>query len=210
MLWDQDGTLIDSEPYWIEAEFALVREHGGSWSHEQALALVGNSLPQSAAVLRAAGVQLSEAEVLDFLIDRVINATKTKMPWRPGAHKLLAALKSEGIPTALVTASYRRLADVVAEQTDGLIDVVVSGDEVVHGKPDPEPYQRAAALLGFAPQDCVAIEDSPGGLRSALAAGCKTLGVPCMVPLPNLPGLHTAPSLTEVTVDTLRGLFIAG
>lgn len=129
--------MIDSEPYWIAAEFALVDEHGGHWSHEQALELVGNSLPVSASIIKATGVRLSEPEILDYLIDRVIASIRDRMPWRPGAHELLLELKAQGVPTALVTASYRRLAEVVAEQAGGLIDVVVAGDDVMRGSPTP-------------------------------------------------------------------------
>lgn len=208
VLWDQDGTLIDSEPYWIDAEFALVAEHGGHWSHEQALTLVGNSLPVSAQIIKATGVRLSETEILDYLIDRVIAAIQQKFPWRPGARELLTELNAADIPTALVTASYRRLAQAVADATGGLIDVVVAGDEVRHGKPDPEPYLRAAQLLGVDPADCVAIEDSPGGITSALASGACTLAVPCMVPIPPRPGLRVRDSLTEVDLAALRGWFV--
>lgn len=207
VLWDQDGTLIDSEPYWIAAEFALVDQHGGTWSHEQALGLIGNSLPASAAVLKAAGVALSESEILEFLIDYVIAAIRREMPWRPGARELLEQVRAAGIPTALVTASYRRLAEVVAEQTGGLLNVVVAGDDVARGKPDPECYQRAAELLGAAPSDCVAIEDSPSGLSAALAAGCVTVGVPCMVPIEPRPRLRVVDSLTDLNLAEIRSWF---
>jgi len=207
VLWDQDGTLIDSEPYWIASEFALVEQHGGQWSHEQALGLVGNSLPKSAAALHDAGVQLSEQEILEFLLNYVIAAIRKQMPWRPGAHELLLELRAAGIPTALVTASYGSLAQVVAEQTGGLIDVVVAGDDVARGKPDPECYLRAASLLGAQPADCVAIEDSPNGLTAALAAGCVTVGVPCMVPIPPRPGLRIVDSLTDLHLSDLRSWF---
>jgi len=207
VLCDQDGTLIDSEPYWIAAEFALVDQHGGSWSHEQALGLIGNSLPASAAVLKAAGVGLSEPEILDFLIDHVIAAIRRQMPWRPGARELLTEVHAAGTPTALVTASYRRLAEVVAEQAGGLLDVVVAGDDVTRGKPDPECYRRGAELLGAAPSECVAFEDSPNGLSAALAAGCVTVGVPCMVPIEPRPGLRVVDSLADVDLATLRSWF---
>jgi beta-phosphoglucomutase-like phosphatase (HAD superfamily) len=242
VLWDQDGTLIDTEPYWIAAEFELVAEHGGSWSHEQALQLVGNSLPESARIIKAAGVRLPMPDILEYLIDRVIASIRQSMPWRPGVHELLLELKAAGIPTALVTASYRRLAAEVAAQSGGLIDVVVAGDDLVpdnvgqgagitaseagakraikgkpdsahlraiRGKPDAEPYLRAAELLGVSITDCIAIEDSPNGISSAMASGAKTIGVPCMVPIPDREGLEVVDSVADLDVASIWGPFSA-
>jgi HAD superfamily hydrolase (TIGR01509 family) len=125
------------------------------------------------------------------------------VPWRPGARELLEALRAEGVPSALVTMSWRSLADaVVAALPDGAFAVVVTGDEVAHGKPHPEPYRAAARLLGVEPEDCVAIEDSNTGAKSAVAAGCTVLCVPHHVPI--LEGER------RVFVDSLRGLDTAG
>ncbi|ROS74371.1 HAD family phosphatase [Cellulomonas sp. PhB143] len=205
VLWDMDGTLVDSEPYWMEAEAELVARHGGTWTHEDALGLVGNPLEVSAAVLLEAGVRLEVPQILTFLVTTVARRISEHVPWRPGALELLVAVREAGIPCALVTMSYRELAvPLVAAAPAGAFDQLVCGDDVRRGKPDPEPYLRAAQLLGVDARDCVAVEDSPPGIASALAAGATTLGVEAVVPVRPAPGLNRVATLAGVDVELLR------
>lgn len=185
VLWDMDGTLVDTEPYWIEVEYALVEEHGGTWSLEHALNLVGNDLLVSAAYIREhGGVDLEPDVIVERLLDGVIARIEQEVPWRPGAVELLADLGAAGVPCALVTMSYERfVAPVLAALPEGSFAAVVTGDGVTSGKPHPEPYLTAAALLGVEPSSCVAIEDSNTGAKSAEAAGCAVLVVPNHVPV---------------------------
>ncbi len=208
VLWDMDGTLVDTEPYWIAAEQALVAEHGGRWSTEDAHGLVGNDLPTSARVLRErGGVDLTPEEIVDRLLDEVVARTRELMPWRPGARELLGQLHDAGMPTALVTMSYRRLAEPVLDAlAPRTFTVSVTGDEVDNGKPHPEPYLAAAAALQVDPAECLAIEDSPTGVASALAAGCMVLGVPHVVALVEGPRLALRPSLSGLGLADLRSL----
>ena len=203
-----DGTLVDTEPHWIAAETELMAAHGASWTHEQALALVGNALPTSGAILAAhlaaeTGVRIDPAEIVDRLLASVIAKTTSQVVWRPGALDLLRALAGAGVPCALVTMSYRALAEAVAGRLPGLLSVVVAGDEVEHGKPAPDPYLTAARRLGVAAADCVAIEDSPTGVASAEAAGCRTIACPHMVPIPAAPGRSRVASLASLTLDVI-------
>lgn len=185
VLWDMDGTLVDTEPYWIDTEFELARRHGGRWSMEHALNLVGNSLIESGRYIREhMGVALEPAEIVEELLDGVVARVVQDVPWRPGARELLASLGEAGIPCALVTMSYRRFVDpVLAVLPPGSFGAVVTGDTVARGKPHPEPYEKAAAQLGLPPAACLAIEDSNTGARSAEAAGCTVLVVPNHVPV---------------------------
>ena len=161
VLWDMDGTLVDTEPYWIEAEFQIVESFGGQWSDEHAHHLVGSDLIDAAEYIIAnSPVTLTPVELVERLLDHVVASIRREIPWRPGARELLSALNSAGIPCALVTMSWRRFADAVIEALPpGSFVEVVCGDDVTHGKPHPEPYLTAAQRLGVRPEDCVAIED---------------------------------------------------
>jgi HAD superfamily hydrolase (TIGR01509 family) len=204
VLWDMDGTLIDTEPYWMAAETELVEAHGGSWGHEQGLAMVGQPLLVSAQILRDHGVPLPPEEIVDFLIRRVIEEVERDVPWQPGARELLTALADAGVPCALVTMSYRSLADTfVAAAPAGVFRAVVTGDVVTHGKPHPEAYLTAADQLGVDPARCVAVEDSPAGIGSAMAAGARTIGVEAVLPVDPRPGLSRVSSLADLDLDDL-------
>src|SRR6056297_860989 len=208
VLWDMDGTLVDTEPYWIACEFDLVEEFGGTWSDGDAHSIVGFDLLDAAVEIRTrGGVPLEPHQIVERLLDGVIAKVADELPWRPGAAELLAGCRVAEIPCALVTMSWRRLADsVLAAAPAGSFAASVTGDEVRSGKPDPEPYLAAAAALGVEPRECVAIEDSPTGVASAMAAGCATLGVPHVVSVPPADGLVVADSLAAFDVAALRRL----
>jgi HAD superfamily hydrolase (TIGR01509 family) len=180
-----DGTIIDTEPYWMEAETELIAAYGGTWTHDDALQLVGQGLWHSARVLQSRGVNLTEDQIIDHLTETVLDRIRAGgLPWRPGARELLLELHSAGVRAALVTMSIRKLAHIVAGSIGfDAFEHVVAGDDVAHSKPHPAAYLRAAELLGVDPTDCVAIEDSPPGVASASAAGAATIGVPLNVPL---------------------------
>jgi HAD superfamily hydrolase (TIGR01509 family) len=207
-----DGTLVDTEPYWIDNEHRLVAEHGGSWTDADAHSIVGFDLLDAAAELqRRGGVPLPAERIVERLLDGVVDRVADALPWRPGARELLVECADAGVPCALVTMSWRRLADaVVAAAPAGAFATSVAGDEVGSGKPDPEPYLLAARRLGVDPGDCVAIEDSPTGVAAALAAGCATLGVPHVVPLLPAAGLTLVHSLVDVRLADLADLVPTG
>ncbi len=186
-----DGTLIDSEPYWIAAETDLVARHGGTWTAEQAHQCIGKALPVSAALVRDAGVDMPVDEIVDVLTAAVTDRIITSgVPFRPGARELLWELREAGIRTALVTMSMRRMARTVVERIDfPAFDLVIGGDDVDEPKPAPEPYLKAAASLGIDISDAVAIEDSGTGVASAVASGAVTIGAQNLVDLSGL-GAH--------------------
>ncbi|MEV7630905.1 HAD family phosphatase [Microbacterium sp. NPDC089318] len=188
VLWDMDGTLVNTEPYWMSVETELVESYGGTWTHDDAMQLIGSNLLDSARVLQQAGVDLEPADIVDLMTDRVAERLRTQgVPFRPGARELLADLRAQGIRTALVTMSLRRMALDVVDQIDfHAFDLVVAGDEVARPKPFPDPYLTAAAQLGIDIVDAVVIEDSAPGLTSGVASGAVTLGVPHLVPLDGL------------------------
>ncbi|MFT4258733.1 HAD family hydrolase [Microbacterium sp.] len=209
VLWDMDGTLVDTEPYWMDAETRLVESFGGSWSHEDALQLVGNGLEDSAKILQDAGVELDAVAIIDRLTDTVQELLRTDgVPFRPGARELLQDLRVAGIRTGLVTMSLRRMALGVVDLLGfEAFDVVVAGDDVDKPKPHPEPYLQAAALLGIDTAEAVVIEDSPTGLGAGIASGAVVLGVPHIVPLDGRGAHELWPTLSGRSAADLVDLF---
>jgi HAD superfamily hydrolase (TIGR01509 family) len=206
-----DGTLVDTEPYWIAEEYKLVAEFGGSWNEEHARHLVGNDLITSAQYIQLhGGVRLEPEQIIQRLLDGVIEQVRVHIPWRPGARELLAELNRLGVPCALVTMSYQSLAKAIVDALPpATFETVVAGDDVTHGKPHPEPYLTAAARLGFAPGRCVAIEDSLTGVASAEAALVPVLAVEHMIPIPPGAGRTVITSLAGWTAADLAGLITA-
>jgi HAD superfamily hydrolase (TIGR01509 family) len=211
VLWDMDGTLVDTEPYWMAAETELVASYGGHWTHDDGLALVGSGLWRSASILQSRGVDMHVDDIVNWLTDRVQQQIDAKgAPWRPGALVLLAEIRDAGIPTALVTMSVRRMAEqIVAQVPFKAFDTIVSGDEVENAKPHPDAYLRAAEKLGVAPEQAIAIEDSLAGLASAVAAGTIAIGVPHIIPLPENDEHTLWPSLAGHSLADLVALATA-
>jgi HAD superfamily hydrolase (TIGR01509 family) len=209
VLWDMDGTLVDTEPYWIAEEHALVERHGGVWTDEHAHQLVGNDLLVSAEyILAHSPIELTPHEVVDALLAGVVSRVADRVPWRPGARELLAALVAQGVPCALVTMSWESLATAVVKNLPGgSFTAVITGDVVSHGKPHPEPYLAAARLLGVDLGACIAIEDSPPGVASAVAAGIPTIAVPHHVEVPETTGAVQISTLAGLTPPDLLKLF---
>lgn len=202
-----DGTLVDTEPYWMAAERELVHSHGGAWSAADGLTLVGLGLENSAAVLQSRGVALTTTQIIDHLTGKVLDQARAKIPWQPGALDLIDSMREAGIPLALVTMSMRPLAEHIVNSREApLFDLIVSGEDVENPKPHPEPYVRAAELLGVDISECVAIEDSIPGLASAVAAGARVVGVPAHIELPPSDSYVLWPSLVGRTVRDIREL----
>lgn len=210
VLWDMDGTLIDSEPLWLDAELSMLQRYGIDLTEEVRNSLVGSGLQAAAAVFQRLGVPMAADEIIAEWTASVIAGLREKGPdWRPGALELLAALRDAGIPSALVTMAVREIADAVLELLpDGVGFVgVVAGDEVAHEKPHPDPYLRGAALLGVDITDCLALEDSPNGLRSAFASGAVAIGVPNLLDLAGAEAHEVWPTMAGVDADRLSERF---
>jgi HAD superfamily hydrolase (TIGR01509 family) len=209
VFWDMDGTLIDSEPYWMRSEGAFARANNSIWTEQDGLSLVGMSLYDSSKIIKEkVGSDLDPEEIVQQLTDGVAAQLKQEIFWRPGAKELLLLLRKKKIKTALVTMSMHRMAKQVVDAIGfDCFDVIVAGDDVRQGKPHPEPYLRAAELLGVKAEDCVAFEDSLTGLRSAEAAGTKAVGIKNIVEIPSQPGRILWPTLEGVKISDLRRLF---
>jgi HAD superfamily hydrolase (TIGR01509 family) len=212
VLWDMDGLLVDTEPLWTVAEEGLARRLGVTFSPELKAAIVGTRLEVAVpAFLRWSGVEPTPRavdEAARWLLQRMVDLFASRVTVLPGVEVLLSQLRDAGVPVALVSSSYRVLVDAVLAQGVGPFAVTVAGDEVVHAKPDPEPYLTAAKRLEVTPRRCVVLEDSPPGVASATAAGCAVVAVPSVagIEIAAAPRRLVVPSLTTVTVETLRDL----
>lgn len=205
VLWDMDGTLIDSEPYWMQAEGELVEAHGGTWTKEDGRHLIGTGLYQSAPFFQAKGVDLPAKQIVETLSARVLEHLRRETPWRPGALDLIDSLNSAGIPSIIVTMSLRPAATLIAEKLG--IRHVISGSDVVNEKPHPEAYLLGAALAAAEAHECVAVEDSLNGLASAVASGARTLAVPSNQHLPVSPDYTLWPTLAGRTANDIIDLY---
>jgi HAD superfamily hydrolase (TIGR01509 family) len=211
VLFDMDGTLVDSEKVWTIALHGLAAWAGGTLSPQARAAMVGGSMKQSMQIFRDDLGQPDRPEEDDvkWLTSRVFDLFREGLVWRPGAAELLRAVKLAGLPTALVTSTGRLLVEAALDTLGREnFDVVVCGDEVSMPKPAPEPYKTAAALLGVPIDQCVAIEDSPTGVASAVASGAAVLAVPAELELPPTDGVHLRTSLVGVDPAYLASLLI--
>jgi HAD superfamily hydrolase (TIGR01509 family) len=215
VLFDMDGTLVETEQYWGEAMDALAARLGGRLSGAARERTVGTSMRFALTVLyEDVGVVRDEEQLradARWVEERTRGLMATGAPWRPGARDLLVEVLESDLPAALVTTTPRRLAAVVLDQLTADLGanpfgITVCGDEVPARKPDPAPYLQAAAELGVDIGRSVVIEDSLAGVTSALAAGAAVLGVPSLQPLAPAPGLALRTTLVGVRLADLAAV----
>ena len=206
VLWDMDGTLVDTEPYWMECEHELVallrrRVDRGRRHVDRRVRPVDAAVVHPRARRRADSSRRRSSSTCRRRASPASAATCRGGPARGGCS---TSLNAPGVPCALVTMSWRDIAnEVVAAPPAAHFQAVITGDMVANGKPHPEPYRRAAAALGVDPVSCVAIEDSPTGARSAEAAGCVVVAVPNHVPIDPAPGRVLRRTLVGLTPELL-------
>lgn len=209
VLWDMDGTLVDSEKVWAEVQLELLPSLGATWTMEDCLSLIGSDLREAVKVWMARipdGV-ITAGELADRMFSEVVEALRREVTFQPGALELLQALRKEEVPCALVSASFRSMIDaVLGHLPPDPFDVIVAGDEVTHGKPHPEPYLTAADKLGVDPAYCVVIEDSLTGTQAGTAAGMYVVAVPQWISIPDAPRRLVVKSLEPLTPESLRAL----
>jgi HAD superfamily hydrolase (TIGR01509 family) len=215
VLFDMDGTLVETESFWGEAMAELAARLGGRMSAEARQATVGTSMRTSMRILHAdLGLVRDEHQLqadADWVMDRTAELMLSGIAWQPGARELLIAVRAAGLATALVTTTPRSIAETVLRSIRedlGIdpFDVSICGDEVPARKPDPAPYRQAMTALGVEPEECVVIEDSQVGIASGLAAGVAVLGVPAMQEVEPAVGLTLRSSLSGVEVPFLAQL----
>jgi HAD superfamily hydrolase (TIGR01509 family) len=203
VLFDMDGLLVDSEPLWTVAEIELAETLGGTWSDALKAAIIGTRLDVAVPrILKWYGVGSTDVEVasaMDFLLSRMVELFHNRLPVMPGALDLVDGVRALGVPTALVSSSYRVLVDAALDSLDrSRFEVTLAGDEVRHGKPSPDPYLSACALLGVEPSRCVIVEDAMSGVESGEAAGGTVVAVPWVAPIAAGPRRPVVESLAAI------------
>jgi HAD superfamily hydrolase (TIGR01509 family) len=208
VLFDMDGLLVDTEPLWFETEADVMARLGAPWTKQDQEQLLGGSMDNTVGYLLARATRpVPPADVARWMTEGMLRrAAEGRVVVRPGARELLNEVAATGIPYALVTGSQRPFTDAVLASTGFRFPVTVTGDDVARTKPDPEPYLLAAKLLDADPEQCVALEDSPNGVASATGAGCLVVAVPTLLAIPPAPRRLVVPSLSGITLATLRAL----
>ncbi|MEO3975354.1 HAD family phosphatase [Streptomyces sp. CAU 1734] len=208
VLLDMDGTLVDTEGFWWEAERDVFAELGHELDDAWRDVVVGGPMTRSAGYLiEVTGADITLPELTVLLNDRFEKRIGLGVPLMPGAGKLLAELTAAAVPTALVSASHRRIIDRVLHSLGpSHFALSIAGDEVARTKPHPDPYLIAARGLGAEPARCAVIEDTATGVASAEAAGCRVVAVPSVAPIAPAEGRVVVGSLEEVDLGFLRKL----
>jgi sugar-phosphatase len=183
---DMDGVLIDTEPVWRAAQSAVFARFGVALSERDLLDSTGQPIEELIPVWRRrasapdpAGTELTDAEIADLIIDRVIAHVTAEGRPMPGVTAAIALFERCGLRLAIASSSPFRLIDAVCDRL-GLTRITVrcSAMDEARGKPAPDVYLTAARRLGVAAANCLALEDSPAGVASARSAGMRCVAVP--------------------------------
>ena len=209
ILFDMDGTLIDSEPLWLKAEIEVMAEVGCHWDEQDQINCLGGPAERTERYMQERSQNIKPYGYFINRLHEVMRARITnELDLIPNALSLLKECKDAGIKTALVTASSRELMTIVLKRFPiGTFDVVVSGDDVEKSKPDPAPYLLAAKQLSVDISKCLVLEDSLTGVQSGLSSGAKVIGIPHLVQMSDHPNLRVISSLDEITLSDILGWY---
>lgn len=209
VLFDMDGTLINSEPYWLIAERELMLRYGHVWTDEDQAYCIGGPLPKVGAYMSNLAGGAEDAQFFEEELIRLVGAQFLQgLEFMPGAKELVENLASHSVPMALVSASPRLLVDAALELLpEGTFMTSVSSQDVKVSKPDPESYLLAAARLGIDITKSLVLEDSKTGITSGLASGAVVIGIPHIITYPPSPRLHIRRDLVGLGLQDLEQIY---
>jgi HAD superfamily hydrolase (TIGR01509 family) len=205
ILFDMDGTLVDSEPLWFQAEKQVMAEVGSTWEQSDQINCLGGPMEKTERYMQERSGSIKPfgyfSERLNDVMDEKL---KHELKLMPSALELLLDCKSAQIPMALVTASTGRQMRAVLERFPaGIFASTVSKDDVEHSKPDPAPYKLAAKQLGVDIKKCLVLEDSITGVQSGLRAGAQVIGIPHLVQLQSHENLRVVKALSDLSLNLI-------
>ena len=209
VLWDMDGTLMDSQPLWDKFFRRCCQERGGTVTPEQVAGIAGASIARTCELIAETGATASPedpatAEVFAKISAQVEAAVRADPPILPGARNITATLNEVGLAQVIVTQSPRPIVEAVAHALGDVFVELVTGDDGLPGKPTPAPYAAAIELLGLSPEECVVVEDSATGAASARSNDLRVIQVGGETKLfPGDPGLIVAKDLASITPHLL-------
>jgi HAD superfamily hydrolase (TIGR01509 family) len=192
VVFDLDGVLVDSEPWWHETRLALAAEHGLTWTEDDSRAVMGpNSLGWARIMRDRRAFPYTDEGLVAVVVDRLVaRYVREPGPVIAGAADAVRRIAAT-MPVAIASSSHPRVIEAAVDALGlhGVFSRIVSSDEVVHGKPAPDVYLLAAARLRVEPRRCLVVEDSYNGVRAGRAAGMAVALVPSAL-APPAPGTH--------------------
>jgi len=206
LLIDMDGTLVETESRWWQAEIEVMESYGSTWDIEDQNQAIGGPL-QAVADYMAAKAKTDGQQIYKEIVEAMLKTFSEKpSELQPGWFEILTEAKSMGLKIALVTASNRILAEALIKTSklDHYFDVVITSDDLPRTKPHPDPYLHAAEIFKLDPLDCLVFEDSNTGITSSLAAGMPTIALPDRVLLDARRGMKILKGLKGVDLKILK------
>ena len=209
VLFDMDGTLINSEPFWLIAETELMSRYGHQWTDEDQAYCLGGPLPRVGAYMSELAGGANDPHYFETeLVRLVAEEFKAGLEFIPGARELVADLFESQIPMALVSASPRLLVNAALNLLPaGTFLTSISNQDVTISKPHPESYLLAADHLGVDIKQSIVLEDSKTGIDAGLASGAIVIGIPHLITYPPTPRLHLRPNLIDLSTEEIQGIF---
>lgn len=205
MIFDLDGVLVDSEIWWDDVRKAFASDHGRPWGEADRAAVMGANSRAWARIMRERlRLDLPEDAIERAVVDAVVRRYHREgAPVIEGAAEAARRIAASR-PVAVASSAHRDVIDAALDATGlrDVFEVVVSSDEVEHGKPSPDVYLEAARRLGADPSACLVVEDSLNGVKAAVAAGMTVVLVPNRS-VPPAPGSH---DLADVVLERLVDL----
>lgn len=209
IFFDMDGLVVDSEPQWFISEIEVTKPFGYTWLEEDQVACLGGPLSRVGQYMYD---KCDQAESPEFFTKELIRLQAEKMrgntPTMPGAVELVRNLQSNGVKTALVSASPRNIVDAVLDNLGhDLFPFSISSDDVAVTKPNPECYLKAATISHSEIENCLIFEDSLTGMNAAISSGARLIAVPHLVSIDESSKVRVIKSLDQLNYDKLQSLF---